>query len=190
MVMSKERELLRRMTSHSCSVIPSHFIDEIQELLAQPEQESFFHYECTEIADVFDVFKTASYERIMTVQGKHNLDLLLQMLDSSPTLGLQMLDTNLWSALRIREPEQEPAAWLCPEYGFLITDNTKQNGTHSPEMFSMPLYTAPPKREALSKAEIFNAWIPSKATPCVHSFKAGVRFAEKHFGITGVDDEC
>ena len=37
--MSKERELLRRMTSHSGSVIPSHFINEIKELLAQPEKE-------------------------------------------------------------------------------------------------------------------------------------------------------
>ena len=35
------------------------------------------------------------------------------------------------------------------------------------------------KREPLSDEEIFNAWIPSKATPCVHSFKAGVKFAEK-----------
>ena len=44
------------------------------------------------------------------------------------------------------------------------------------------------KREPLSEAEIFNAWIPSKATPCVHSFKAGVKFAEKEHGI-GVDYE-
>ena len=40
---------------------------------------------------------------------------------------------------------------------------------------------SPPKREPLSEAEIFNAWIPSKATPCVYSFKAGVRFAEKGY---------
>lgn len=35
--MSKERELLRRISSHSGSVIPSHFIYEIIELLVQPE---------------------------------------------------------------------------------------------------------------------------------------------------------
>ena len=39
------------------------------------------------------------------------------------------------------------------------------------------------KREPLSESEIFNAWIPSKATPCVHSFKAGVKFAEKEHGV-------
>jgi hypothetical protein len=33
-----ERELLRRISSHSESRIPAHFIYEIQELLAQPEQ--------------------------------------------------------------------------------------------------------------------------------------------------------
>lgn len=37
--MSKERELLRRISSHSGSVIPRHFIDEIRELLAQPEPD-------------------------------------------------------------------------------------------------------------------------------------------------------
>ena len=35
--MSKERELLRRISSHSESRIPTNFIYEIQELLAQPE---------------------------------------------------------------------------------------------------------------------------------------------------------
>ena len=39
MVMNKERELLRRISSHSGSAIPAKFIYEIQELLAQPEQE-------------------------------------------------------------------------------------------------------------------------------------------------------
>ena len=36
--MSKERELLRRISSHSESRIPTNFIYEIQELLNQPEQ--------------------------------------------------------------------------------------------------------------------------------------------------------
>ena len=45
-----------------------------------------------------------------------------------------------------------------------------------------------PTREPLSDNEIFNAWPPSKKSPCVHSFKAGVKFAEKAHGI-GVDDE-
>jgi hypothetical protein len=37
--MSRERELLRRISSHSESRIPAHFIYEINELLAQPEPE-------------------------------------------------------------------------------------------------------------------------------------------------------
>ena len=39
-MMSKERELLRRISSHSEARIPTHFIYELQELLAQPEQEA------------------------------------------------------------------------------------------------------------------------------------------------------
>jgi hypothetical protein len=37
--MSKERELLRRISSHSESRIPTHFIKEIQQLIAEPKQE-------------------------------------------------------------------------------------------------------------------------------------------------------
>jgi hypothetical protein len=40
-MMSIERELLRRISSHSESRIPLHFIKEIQQLLAQPEPLSF-----------------------------------------------------------------------------------------------------------------------------------------------------
>ncbi len=36
--MSKERELLRRISSHSGTKMDAHFIYELQELLAQPEQ--------------------------------------------------------------------------------------------------------------------------------------------------------
>ena len=35
--MNEERELLRRISSHSRSVIPAQFIYKIQELLTQPE---------------------------------------------------------------------------------------------------------------------------------------------------------
>lgn len=40
--MNKERELLRRISSHSESRIPAHFIYELKELLAQPEQDQIF----------------------------------------------------------------------------------------------------------------------------------------------------
>ena len=38
--MSKERELLRRISSHSGTKMDAHFIYELQELLAQPEQDN------------------------------------------------------------------------------------------------------------------------------------------------------
>jgi hypothetical protein len=38
--MTAERELLRKITSHSESRIPAHFIRQTQELLAQPEQDN------------------------------------------------------------------------------------------------------------------------------------------------------
>ncbi len=47
--MTEERELLRRISSHSESRIPTHFIKEIQQLLAQPEQ--------TEQEDIRDVWQ-------------------------------------------------------------------------------------------------------------------------------------
>jgi len=36
--MNKEKELLRRISSHSGTKMDTHFIYELQELLAQPEQ--------------------------------------------------------------------------------------------------------------------------------------------------------
>jgi hypothetical protein len=82
----------------------------------------------------------------------------------------------------LTQPEQEPVAWMNDSGSCFLSDGNKYSENWT------PLYTSPPKREPLSEAEIFNAWIPSKATPCVHSFKAGVKFAEKEHGI-GVDYE-
>lgn len=81
------------------------------------------------------------------------------------------------------ETEQEPVAWLCPEYGFLITDNTKQNGTHSPEMFSTPLYTSPQEREPMTGKEISQGFKADKDATNAESYWAGVAFAEKHYGV-------
>ena len=81
------------------------------------------------------------------------------------------------------QTEQEPVAWLCPEYGFLITDNTKQNGTHSPEMFSTPLYTSPQEREPMTGKEISQGFKADKDATNAESYWAGVAFAEKHYGV-------
>jgi hypothetical protein len=56
--MNEERELLRRISSHSGSVIPTQFIYEIQELLAQPdytEPSSLAFKIANAIADQFEV---------------------------------------------------------------------------------------------------------------------------------------
>ena len=77
----------------------------------------------------------------------------------------------------LAQPEQ------TPDYYLWFDEVHEEHPTNEGDDDVTPLYTAPPKREALSKAENFDAWIPSKATPCVHSFKAGVRFVEKAHGI-------
>ena len=83
------------------------------------------------------------------------------------------------------QTEQEPVAH-CRVFPLKGNESTPQVGIiWVDKPITGALYTSPPKREPLSDAEIFNAWIPSKATPCVHSFKAGVKFAEKDHGIGG-----
>jgi hypothetical protein len=54
-MMSKERELLRRISSHSESRIPAHFIYEIQELLAQPEEGEGVYQKLLRIEDGIEI---------------------------------------------------------------------------------------------------------------------------------------
>ena len=76
----------------------------------------------------------------------------------------------------LAQPEQAPVAWRYKTHNRYTY--TEEN-YHELEGEGEPLYASPPKREHLSDNEIFNAWSPSKKSPCVHSFKAGVKFAEK-----------
>ena len=87
------------------------------------------------------------------------------------------------------EQDQEPMAWTYDRsYGDngLFVECVTTDYWEIDEQLELsncsnirPLYASPPKREHLSDNEIFNAWSPSKKSPCVHSFKAGVKFAEK-----------
>ena len=93
----------------------------------------------------------------------------------------------------LAQPEsmQEPVAWITEWVEKQVSSSiwsdqtkralsfTREGAMVVPNPNYIPLYTSPPNRKTLSDEEIFNAWIPSKATPCVHSFKAGVKFAEK-----------
>jgi hypothetical protein len=71
---------------------------------------------------------------------------------------------------------QEPVAWRKEHPGHGFSFRSYDNDGEA-------LYTAPPKREPLSEDEIFNVWPPSKKVPCLSSFTAGVKFAEKAHGI-------
>ena len=85
----------------------------------------------------------------------------------------------------------KPAAFIMVEGGrtwFRTSAETEEAIRTGFIMETVPLYTAPPKREPLSDKEI------TKNTPkLIHigerlAFHAGVRFAEKHHGI-GEEDE-
>ena len=43
----------------------------------------------------------------------------------------------------LAQPEQEPVAWMLPDYGDVLSAN-EADGTG---IYNIPLYTAPPKRE-------------------------------------------
>ena len=43
----------------------------------------------------------------------------------------------------LAQPEQEPAAWMLPDYGDVLSAS-EADGTG---IYNIPLYTAPPKRE-------------------------------------------
>jgi len=71
----------------------------------------------------------------------------------------------------------------------LVVDDFEMTTQIDETFIEIKDYLAQPeqKREPLSDDEIFDAWIPSKVSPCGQSFNAGVKFAEKAHGI-GVDD--
>ena len=82
--------------------------------------------------------------------------------------------------------EQKPVAWIVvnKETGYK-TQVAYLIPLYEKEMFEViPLYTAPPKREPLSDAEITKLW----ANQAPQNEFACVRLIEKAHGI-GVDDE-
>ena len=85
----------------------------------------------------------------------------------------------------LAQPEQEPVGVVetlggYPDESYHVV---KLTCGHRDLKHGDFLYSSPPKREPLSEDEIFNVWPPSKKVPCLSSFTAGVKFAEKAHGI-------
>ena len=166
LMMSKEKELLKRSVRIIESLGPDYeaynLIDKIEELLAQPEQPEPVYWE--------------NEKKALLNEIDHLTNRLAQ-----PELSTDSLQLD----------EQEPVAWITEWVEKQVSSSiwsdqtkralsfTREGAMVVPNPNYIPLYTSPPNRKTLSDEEIFNAWIPSKATPCVHSFKAGVKFAEK-----------
>jgi len=87
------------------------------------------------------------------------------------------------------ESEQEPEAWIIVnrDTGYRIQVSLFPD-LYNKDMFEViPLYTAPQKREPLSDEEIDKGYQESDGNYYDLAFKDGVRFAEKHNGIGGVE---
>ena len=221
--MNKEKELLNKaieliqivpMMASIGNVPPdfgSELILEINELLAQPEQEpnqdiiSDIDYLITalesstdaddywsEISDLRDDLVTlkgqGSVRQILEAfplldeegldQEKHHCEWVLQQdrkrLHAMLFNPLQLLAQPELSTDSLQLDKQEPAAWKDRAYG---------NLHHVDWGDSMPLYTSPPKREPMTGSEISHGFIADKDAINAESYWAGVRFAEKHYGV-------
>jgi len=86
----------------------------------------------------------------------------------------------------LKEPEQEPAAWMYERQNEDFTERTLSVGFEKNfDGITIPLYASPPKRKPLSEDEIDKAYQESCRNYYDLAFKDGVRFAEQHYGITG-----
>ena len=172
--MSKERELLQTVAVRLLVFDlkkASDLVDEIQELLAQPEQEQATPRQGLAVAKILE----------MALYWMKELKFVYAHPDYDYEDPYLIKDINELEEL-LAQPEQAPVAWRYKTHNRYTY--TEEN-YHELEGEGEPLYASPQKREHLSDNEIFNAWSPSKKSPCVYSFKAGVKFAEKAHGITG-----
>ena len=131
-MMSKERDLLRRMSTHSGRVSMSYFIDEIKELLAQPEQDLQEDLREEPIGWIYDYISPTSVKHTTAIFDKY--------------------------------PYED---WMI---------NIR------------PLYTLPPKRKPLSGEDIGKGFLLTDVWYRYECFIAGVKWAERHHGITGGEE--
>jgi len=89
----------------------------------------------------------------------------------------------------LAQPEQEPEAWKVVDRtnGEFMFSRVKPMERSYKYDVVIPLYTAPPKREPLTRQQISEG-NQSMFNATRDAFVKGVKFAEKAHGI-GVDDE-
>jgi hypothetical protein len=143
--MSKERELLKRAIyflepldwAQNVSLTCQDLIKEIEELLAQPEQQ--------------------------------------------PDLWVV---TNPWGVMELMWSEPREQVYVNYKVTKFYRSPLKSKPLSVEESFSIPLYTAPPKREPLSAIQILEG-IDIEEVPSYKAltFQKGVRWAEKQHGI-------
>jgi hypothetical protein len=170
-------------------------LSEINELLAQPEQE-LVKFRFTTRLDQEPVMYQYRAKLAGKDWGRWNLCNKIDYEDYKNDPTFQHWTYQTRKLLAQPEPEQEPVAWMYEweEIGGKEWTSVK-NGKYPPiveEEYCMrnlrPLYTAPPKREPLSDEEIDKGYQESDGNYYDLAFRDGVRFAEKHNGV-GVDDE-
>ena len=154
-----ERELLRRISSHSESRIPAHFIYEIQELLAQPEPEPS-----------------------VKLPESEDEAVLMNLLSDN------WLRNHAPHRLNQPEQEPVGIVITIGGYPDDSEHTVKLTCRHKDLKDGDLLYTAPQKRKHLTGIEISQGFQTDDAATHPYSYWSGVDFAEKAHGITGGEE--
>ena len=187
--MNEERELLERWVSQFGNLRHDfNLLTKTKELLAQPEPIK----EREVSGKIISTDDSCNWN--LTVGGLKDYDHVyvngIRYTEYQPDINTQYLLDQVsrltaenamikekWSEAQ-PEQEQEPVAWKDRYYG---------NLHHVDYGNSIPLYTAPPKREPLSDDEMRAIW--KEGIRGEIPFVEIGRAIEKAHGITGVDDE-
>ena len=166
--MSEERELLKRIANYG-DAIPPHFIYEIKELLAQPEQT-----EQEPEAWILEDKKTG-YRR-QSAYKPTDLD----------EEACNVIPLYTAPPVKSEQTEQEPVATKLESHQFTAFHVSADDFKKLQKLpTGTKIYTAPPKREPLINIYVLNAFKADDEATHPYSYWAGVEFAEKHHGIGG-----
>ena len=193
--MSRERKLLKKALKYvglSSNDLAEDLYDEIDQLLAQPEQEPVTNEPTTtsmavmpngvRVSNVYDAYE----------EGRKSV-----MVEQEPVAWMNedfefYLDEEIYNGYLIpvytspftqeiellAQPEQEPDYYLW--HGEVHEEHPTNEG--DPDVY--PLYLTPPKREPLSDEEI-DVWCQYNNIRALEKlrFQQGVLFAEREHGI-------
>ena len=194
-IMSRERKLLKKALKYvglSSNDLAEDLYDEIDQLLAQPEQEPVTNEPTTtsmavmpngvRVSNVYDAYE----------EGRKSV-----MVEQEPVAWMNedfefYLDEEIYNGYLIpvytspftqeiellAQPEQEPDYYLW--HGEVHEEHPTNEG--DPDVY--PLYLTPPKREPLSDEEI-DVWCQYNNIRALEKlrFQQGVLFAEREHGI-------